>query len=176
MKQTNFHLQEKKYSTSDRQKSLRPVKDKHVEFSETVGFPENNVNYGGNRIPQLIPEDQSTLTDSCNIREMEIRCLNNNLTQDIELDENGPRTNELGPRLTHVSVSVSSTTMLYWGYFHKFSKTYKQKNKAYISIKDITFVIHFYLIVSLDGFRKSQLWSNLYLLKQIVLNFMFLIL
>ena len=109
-KQTNFHLQEKKYSTSDRQKSSRPVKDKHVEFSETVGFRENNVNYGGNRIRQLIPEDQSTLTDSRDIRETEIRFLNNNLTQDIELDENGPRINELGPRLTHVSVSVPSTT------------------------------------------------------------------
>ena len=34
-----------------------------------------------------------------------------------------------------------------------------KKSKGYISIKGISIVFHFYLIVSLYELRKSQLWS-----------------
>ena len=39
-----------------------------------------------------------------------------------------------------------------------------KKTKGYISIRYISFVIHFYLIISLYGLRKSHLWSYMYLL------------
>ena len=42
-----------------------------------------------------------------------------------------------------------------------FLKLVYKKNKGYILIKDISFVIHFYLIISFYGLRKSQLWSYL---------------
>ena len=42
-----------------------------------------------------------------------------------------------------------------------FLKLVYKKNKGYILIKDISFVIHFHLIISLHGLRKSQFWSYL---------------
>ena len=42
-----------------------------------------------------------------------------------------------------------------------FLKLVYKKNKGYILVKNISFVIHFYLIISFYGIRKFQLWSYL---------------
>ena len=54
---------------------------------------------------------------------------------------------------------------------------YKNTKATYISIKDFNSVIIFYLIISLYGVGKSQLWSYLlHFFKQISSNFTFLFL
>jgi hypothetical protein len=50
--------------------------------------------------------DQSTLTTSREIRETEINFLNNNLTRDYDPQQG----NDIGTRLTHVSVKVPGST------------------------------------------------------------------
>ena len=112
-KQQPLHLQEKNY---DRPSYIsgsghRNVNDRHVEFSDRVKVRENTTenHYGysfrDKRSHDLTPDAHSTLTDSRDIRETEINFLNNNLTQDIDADEQFRASNPVA-RLTHVSVTV----------------------------------------------------------------------
>jgi len=109
---SSIQLQEKKYNNhSDRghQGQGRIVNGRHVEFSEHVRVRDNharldngyadNGGYGAT-------DEQSTLTNSRDIRETDIRFLNNNLTRDFETQKRLGK--ETG--LTYVSAKVPGAT------------------------------------------------------------------
>lgn len=113
-------LQEKKYDWDPPHRGsragfsgsqgIRGVNDRHVEFSEHVRYRENRVGldngYTGSNYRDILPSDQSTLTNSRDIRETEINFLNNNLTRDCD----SHHANDAATQLTHVSVTVPGST------------------------------------------------------------------
>ncbi|XP_052789216.1 centrosome-associated protein 350-like isoform X3 [Mya arenaria] len=109
-----IQLQEKKYGTHDGQShKTRGVNSRHVEFSDHVRVRETrdkngrlNNGYSDPRIGGSLLEEQSTLTNSRDIRETEINFLNNNLTRDFE----PTRRTGVESGLTHVSVTVPGSS------------------------------------------------------------------
>lgn len=103
-KRVDIQLREKKYDPELRKApGSRNALDRRVEFSDQIRYQDrhglDNGFIGDKR--DNISGDQSTFTNSRDIRETEINFLNNDLTRDYD-----PRL-ESGPRLTHVDIKVA---------------------------------------------------------------------
>lgn len=114
-RQANLQLQEKKYEREPTRsrvcsRSARSVNDRHVEFSDHVRYRDNRVGLGNGYMDvnhrDTLQSDQSTLTNSRDIRETEINFLNNNLTRDYDTHLGY----DAGNRLTRVSATVPGTS------------------------------------------------------------------
>ena len=96
-------------SLQERTFNVQPVQNRRqVEFSNRVHIQESNGVGNGfmNRNYHYPTEEQSTLTDSKDIRETEINFLNNDLTRDLE----SKKFESLGCHLTRVNVTVPGST------------------------------------------------------------------
>ncbi|XP_052223990.1 centrosome-associated protein 350-like [Dreissena polymorpha] len=108
VKPQSLQLQEKKYGNHDNLDQGHSLRNKvtgnrHVEFSDHVHVRSNH-NTVNNGYHLDSSEEQSTLTNSRDIRETEINFLNNNLTRNLHALSSDDR------GLTHVSVTVPGAT------------------------------------------------------------------
>lgn len=93
-------LQEKTFT-------LQPVQHRRqVEFSNHVHMHDLEHDFMYRNTYSNSKDDESTITDSRDIRETEINFLNNDLTRDLESNN----LNSVGCHLTHVSVTVPGST------------------------------------------------------------------
>ncbi|KAL4219358.1 hypothetical protein ACF0H5_021938 [Mactra antiquata] len=110
-KRVDLQLREKKYEAEPRKvPGTRNTVDRRVEFSDQLHFQD--LRYGldngviGDTICDNLSNDQSTFTNSRDIRETEINFLNNDLTCDTD-----PRLDP-SQRLTHVDIKITGGSRL----------------------------------------------------------------